>query len=344
MTRPFETRRGHPRSWLLPLLAAAIIAVGGCGQQDASTAQGKSGQTVAQVDGQDITVHQLNYRLRNVVGTQQGVDERAAADAAARHLVDRELLVRRAMASKRDREPNVMVAIEETRKDILAAAYLEGVAAAVATPTDSELLDYYDKHPLKYAQRKLYLVRQILTDDSVTRADVEEFAKQSPTAEMLAAWLQSRGSKFLVTVHTWSVDQLPDPLAERLRNLRKGHAIMVAAQGGLSINYLVDVRDAPQTFEQAKEAIAKTLLDERRRALQDAEIGRLRSEATIAWFGDFKDRQAAGAQANNGAATTDAAQPSSATPDSPPETPAAAASDQDDADTESLDEGIKGLR
>lgn len=344
MTSLTPTRRVLSRSRLLLLwLVAATVAIGGCGERQAAPADAKSGQTIAQVDGQDITVHQLNYRLRNVAGNQTGVDEKAATDAAARTLVDRELLVKRAMASKRDREPNVMVAIEETRKDILAAAYLEGVAAGAAPPTDAELLNYYDKHPLKYAKRKLYLVRQILTDNSVTRAEVEEFAKQSPTAEMLAAWLQSRGSKFMVTVHTWSVDQLPDTLAERLQNLRKGHAIMIAAQGGLSINYLVDVRDGPQTFEQAKDAIAKTLLAERRRALQDAEIERLRKEATITWFGEFKERQAAKPAATETPAGPDAANTPAATADTAPAEPAADQPKQDDANAKSLDEGIKGL-
>lgn len=338
MTKHLPTRRQVMQRCLLPWLVVTTITLAGCGEQDTSAAQDKSGQTIAQVDGQDLTVHQLNYRLRNVLGGQQGVDERAATDAAARYLVDRELLVKRAMAAKRDREPNVMVAIEETRKDILAAAYLEGVAAGAATPTDTELLDYYDKHPLKYAQRKLYLVRQILTDNSVTRGDVETFAKQSPTAEQLAAWLQSRGSKFLVTVHTWAVDQLPDTLGQRLQNLRKGHAIMVAAADGLSINYLVDVRDAPQTFEQAKETIAKTLLGERRKALQDAEIARLRNEATITWFGDFKDRQAAQAPA------TDAAQPAAPPTDAEPAKAAAERAKEADVNDDGLSEGIKGLR
>ncbi len=342
MTTP--PRRGYLRSWLPPLLVLTVVLTGGCDKQDAQTTEIRNGQTVAQVDGQDITVHQLNYRLRNVLGGQQGVDEQAATDAAARHLVDRELLVKRAMAAKRDREPNVMVAIEETRKDILAAAYLEGIADGAAPPTDTELLDYYDKHPLKYAQRKLYLVRQILTDNSVTRGDVETFAKQSPTAEQLAAWLQSRGTKFLVTVHTWAVDQLPDTLGQRLQTLRKGHAIMVAAADGLSINYLVDVRDAPQTFEQAKEAIAKTLLDERRRALQEAEIERLRKEAAITWYGEFRERQTATAPAAETPAAPDATQAPAATSDAAPTEPAADPPNEDDASSKSLDEGIKGLR
>jgi EpsD family peptidyl-prolyl cis-trans isomerase len=340
MTSPRSTRRMHMRFWPLAWLAAAAIALGGCDTQETGAAADKSGQTVAQVDGQDITVHQLNYRLRNVLGGQTEVDERAATDAAARHLVERELLVKRAIATKHDREPPVMVAIEETRKDILAAAYLESIAAGAAAPTDKELVDYYDAHPLKYSQRKVYLVRQILTDNSVSRADVEAFGKQSPTAETLAAWLQSRGTKFLVTVHTWSVDQLPDALAERLQNLRKGHAIMIAAADGLSINYLVDVRDAPQTFEQAREAIAQTLLEERRKALREGEIDRLRDEATIAWFGEFKDRQSKPAPA--GDAVQPSAQPGATAP-VPTPTPAEEVKSSQ-ANDKSLDEGIKGLR
>lgn len=310
-------------NWLSATLVASALIVGGC-KAPAGGAAADNGQTVAQVNGQDVTIHQLNYRLRNMLASQPGADQKAATDAIAKQLVDRELLVARALASKRDREPAVMLAIEETRKDILAAAYLENIAAAAAVPTDADLHQYYDQNPLKYAQRKVYLVRQILTDNSVTREQVEEVAKQSPTAEELVAWLHKRDTKIMVTVHTWSLDQLPDALAERVQKLQKGQAIMVAAPGGLSINYLVDVRDAPQTFDQAKDAIAKTLLATRRTALQDAELKRLRTEATIAWHGEFKTR--------------DAAQ----TPATPP-APAASESTQK-ADDKSLSEGIKGLR
>jgi EpsD family peptidyl-prolyl cis-trans isomerase len=296
--------------------------LGGCSGRGTNTAE-HDGQTIAQVDGQDITVHQLNYRLRSTAGTQPAGNERAAADAAARQLVDRELLVSRAIAAKRDRDSTVMLAMEETRRDILAAAYLDSVAAAAATPTAAELQDYYDKNPRKYAQRKVYLVRQILTDNSVTREQVEEVAKLSPTAEELVAWLHQRNAKILVTINTWSLDQLPDSLAERVQNLSKGHAIMMAAPMGLSINYLVDVRDAPETFEQAKDAIAKTLLEQRRKSLQEAELARLRSAATIAWHGEFKDRPAA--------------QPAAAAPAAPIDI-------DKPADDKSLDAGIKGLR
>jgi EpsD family peptidyl-prolyl cis-trans isomerase len=302
--------------------ALLIGALGGCSGRGTNT-EAHDGQTIAEVNGQDITIHQLNYRLRGMLSGQPPADQPAAADAAARQLVDRELLVSRAIAAKRDRDPSVMLAIEETRRDILAAAYLEGVAAAAATPTAAELQDYYDKNPLKYAQRKVYLVRQILTDNSVTREQVEEVAKQAPTAEELVAWLHQRDAKILVTINTWSLDQLPNSLAERVQNLSKGHAIMMAAPMGLSINYLVDVRDAPETFDQAKDAIAKTLLDQRRKSLQDAELARLRSEATITWHGEFKDRGAAKPAAER----------------APPAAPA-----DKPTDDKGLDAGIKGLR
>lgn len=322
------TTAHHPhihasRHWLPATLVAAALILGGC-EAPTGGAAADNGQTVAQVNGQDVTIHQLNYRLRNMLAAQPGIDQKAATDAIAKQLVDRELLVARALASKRDRDPAVMIAIEETRKDILAAAYLENIAAAAAAPTDAELHQYYDQNPLKYAQRKAYLVRQILTDKSVTREQVEEVAKQSPTAEQLVAWLQKRDAKVMVTVHTWSLDQLPDALAERVQKLQKGQAIMVAAPEGLSINYLLDVRDAPQTFDQAKDAIANTLLAQRRSALQDAELKRLRSEATIAWQGEFKTR--------DGVQTPPA-----------PTSPASSESTQT-ADDKSLSEGIKGLR
>lgn len=336
MTTHLPTRRAPTHRCLLPLLALAALTLAGCGAADNDESSTESSQAIAQVDGQDVTVHQLNYRLRNAFGAQQKPDEaavRQATDAAARQLVDRALLVERAIATKRDRDPAVMLAIEETRQDILATAYMENIAAAAPAPTDGELLEYYNAHPAKYAKGRLYLVRQIVTDGSVSRADIEKVAQQSPTAEELVAWLHKRGTKVLVTIHSWSPDQMPDPLARRLETLEKGNAIMIAAGQGLAINYLIDVKDAPQTFEQAKASIARTLQEQRRRELIEAEMERLRAEADIAWLGEFRDRMEGQAEAADAEPGEEAGEEAKA--------PAADGADERKS---IIDEGIKGLR
>lgn len=301
------------------LSAALAIGLAGCGN-NGDAARG-AGQSVAQVDGQDVTVHQLNYRLRNLQAPA-GADQQAATRAAADQLVDRELLVKRALARKLDRDPAVMLAVEEMRRDILATAYLESIAAAAATPTDSELHAAYDASPGKYAQRKLFLVRQVQIDNSVTRADIEAFdkAEGKVTAKALVTWLQQRGARFTVTINTWPADQLPDDLTAKLEKLPKGNAIMIAAPNGLAVNFLVDVLDAPQTFEQAREGIAKTLLDKRQLELKETELAHLRSAATITWLGDF---------ARDKPAPADTAKPSTA---------------DGKGDDKTFTEGIKGLR
>ena len=273
--------------------AATLLGLAGCGANNYQ-ARG-AGQTVAQVDNNVVTVHQLNYRLRTVRDAPAGVERTRQIKTAAEQLVDRELLAKRALAIKLDRDPAVLLALEETRRDILATAYLQTIAEAAATPTATELLAYYNAHTDRYAKRKLFQVRQVHAGNSVTRADLEAFGKEhrDTTAKALVKWLRQRGARFSITLQSWPADQLPPALAEQLDTLSSGHAIVITTPSGCSVNYLVDVVDAPENFEQARPTIAATLLDQRRQALKDAELARLRAAAAITWQGEFKNQKPA---------------------------------------------------
>ena len=291
MVKGIEVRRRRAFAILRAAGAAALLGLAGCG---ANNYQARSTeQTVAQVDNDVVTMHQLNYRLRNVGGEPAGVERQAQIHATAQQLVDRLLLVRRARAIKLDRDPAVMLALEETRRDILATAYLETIAAAATTPTTADLLAHYNANPGRHAKRKLFQVRQVHAGNSVTRADLEAFGREhgDATAETLVQWLQQRGARSRVTLQNWPADQLPPALAEQLDTLSKGGAIVIAAPAGCSVNFLVDVLESPQSFEQARRTIASTLLDQRRQALKEAEMARLRAAATITWHGEFENQQ-----------------------------------------------------
>lgn len=310
----------------LIVTGALIAGLSACGGGQDETAD-KAGQAVATVNGEDLTVHQLNYLLARLPGAAQAPDAAALKRQAADQLVIRQLLIERARAQKMDRDPAVMLALEESRQQLLAQAYLERTMAQATPPTDDEVRRYFDENPLKYAQRKLFLMRQVATDNTVPREEIDAYGKGDVTAESLVKWLQERGAKVRVSIRTLASEQVPAPILERLQNLKPGQAIMVGSPTETTVSFLVEARDAPITLEQAKDPIREQLLGERRKAVADQEVKHLREQANIVWLGEFAEQPPEPAPAATGAA--DAAAPEAADQGAP-----------DDG----VEAGLKGLR
>lgn len=321
---------------LLKRLAVVGALIGGltaCGSgQDETADKAKAGQAVATVNGGDVTVHQLNYLLARLPAAAKAADPAVLKRQVADQLVNRALLLERARAQKLDRDPAVMLALEEGRQQLLAQAYLERAMAQVVAPTDDEIRKYYDERPLKYAKRKLFLMRQVATDNTVPREELEAYGKGDVTADDLVKWLQERGAKVQVAARSMAAEQVPDQVLERLQTMERGQAIMIGSATDAVVSFLVDVRDAPLTLDQAKEPIGQLLLAERRQALAEQEIKHLREAAQITWLGEFADQPPT---------PTDGAVP----PAPSQETPSAPGTDAEaEPDDDGIGQGLKGLR
>src|SRR5688572_21810808 len=103
------------------LLLLMVLVPAGC---ERAAADRPATQLVAKVNGTEISVHQLRV---GGAGTNP-----ASAAQALEKVIDRELLVQKALAAKLDRDPQVQQSIENARRQLLAQAYLERTASAGA--------------------------------------------------------------------------------------------------------------------------------------------------------------------------------------------------------------------
>lgn len=153
-------------SFVRPYAGALIIALvlAGCGDKDEKTAT----QVAAQVNGEEITVHQINFamqRMSNVAPEQA----KETSIQVLKGLVDKQLLVQQALEDKLDRDPQVAQALEEGRRQLLANAYVERLTANAAKPTDTEIQNYYDKNPALFSQRRIYKLQELVIRPQRTR-------------------------------------------------------------------------------------------------------------------------------------------------------------------------------
>jgi EpsD family peptidyl-prolyl cis-trans isomerase len=138
------------------LLLCAMTLVG-CGRKE----QASKGQVVAHIGDQVITTSELDNELRlaNVPAEQQ--KDAAVIRQVLSELVLRKYLVDRALNSKFDREPSVLLDILRSRDQVLAAAAASRAVAAQPT-TGADLDRYIDEHPSKFANRRMITVDEIV--------------------------------------------------------------------------------------------------------------------------------------------------------------------------------------
>ncbi|HZO03308.1 MAG TPA: EpsD family peptidyl-prolyl cis-trans isomerase [Burkholderiales bacterium] len=257
---------------LLALLLAAPTAA--CEKVAAE----RPAQLVAKVNGTEISIHQLRTGASGAVAQ------------ALERVIDRELLVQRALAEKLDRDPQVLQAIETSRRQILAQAYLErSVSAAAAGSSRDEVGAFYAENPALFAERRLYRVRELVVSAPAELVDVlRAEAARSRDLDELAAWLRSRSAKFSIDTLTQPAEQLPLAYLPQLARMKPGEIALFAAPPGASVIQLVHAEHAPLTEAQAAPLIEQFLAGRKRLETAAAEVKRLREVATIEYLGEFK--------------------------------------------------------
>jgi EpsD family peptidyl-prolyl cis-trans isomerase len=277
---------------LRPLTMATLalaLSLSACHRKEGAS------QTAAKVNKEEITVHQINYVLRHQPGLRsEQVD--AASQQVLQRLINEELAVQKAEDLKLDRDPAVEEQLQATKREILARAYMQRVAAAAAKPTADEARKFYEAHPAQYKERRVYDLHEILlqaTPEQITALRPQLDASKTPTD--FTAYLSAQGIKFADSEAIRSSDQLPPAAAESLAKMNPGDSAISTGAKGARVIFVSSVRSEPVSFEQAQGRIEQQLMAQRQRELVAQDLKGLRAAAKIEYVGKYAEHAASAA-------------------------------------------------
>ena len=263
---------------LLGFLALALLAAVPAGCQRAEANRGP--QVAAKVNGAEILVHQLK---------SSGGGESLAQ--ALEKIIDRELLVQKALEAGLERDPLVAQSIDGARRQLLAQAWVERSAAAAAKATLEEIRAFYAENEALFAQRRIYHLQELAVSAPAEMVDVlRAEAAAAKNLDDVAAWLSSRNAKFTAVRLTQPAEQLPLRYLPQLARMGPGDIAVFASPPGAAVVQLVHAEDAPLSEQQARPLIEQFLAGRKRLEAAAAEVRRLRESARIEYVGDFKAR------------------------------------------------------
>ena len=251
-------------------------------------------QSAARVDGTEITVHQINYRLQRERGLRPDQQD-AASHRILEQLIDEQLFVDRAEKVKMDKEAGAQQALDAARREMLARAYMDQVGLSVAVPTEAAIHTYFDANDALFTHRRVYTLQEYLArlpEDKIPA--LRALVAGGKTPADVEAWLKAQGVQYRAQETTQPAERIPLTSLQALANLQDGHGLVASAGNQVHVTYVTTSTQAPVTFDKAKPAIGQFLLVEARRKVMESNVAALKTSAKIEYAPQYAALAASG--------------------------------------------------
>jgi EpsD family peptidyl-prolyl cis-trans isomerase len=241
---------------MVPLLA---LVASGC--DSGSAPKAPTGQVVATVAGQEITVRQLQAELSRAVAVPPA-QQKEQRRAALNFIVERTVLADEARKEGIDKDPEFILLNQRAADTLLVQQLQAKIAAGVPAPTAEEATRFQNDNPNMFAERKIFDVEQIRMN---VPSDRSVLAKLQPlkTLDEVANLLTE--NKIAFQRGTASIDAIAQTpkLVNAIMALPPQEVFVFPAGNQILVNQIRGTRVQPFTGEAADKYALNVLKLER---------------------------------------------------------------------------------
>lgn len=215
------------------------------------------GQTIAVVNGDEITVPDLNFAL-DQAKIPQGTDKDAARSQVLQQLVDRRLLAQQAQKEGIDKTPEYLNRVRRADEDLLISMLADRRLKTAQLPSDSEIQSYISTHPEVFANREVWSLDQLVFP-TPTNAKVKADIQGAHSIDQLATVLQNDKVSFTRQKNKLDTAAIPPEMFGKLNALPTGEPFAVS-NGSQMVASAVSAKEPhPLTGDAAKPVAADAI-------------------------------------------------------------------------------------
>lgn len=259
---------------LLLLLIACLLS---CSRE--STSQ----QVLARVNGDVITVSQLQAELDKTKGgsLSQSIEFKKKV---LQSLIDRQLFVQEAFKLSLERAPEVVRAIESTKAQIYAQAYLSRKIATLDPASSEEIDQFVHAHPEMFEHRKIINMRDVIFVNSPASLDMPTVEKEVLNLNDLQALLEKKAISYRVSSSQFSTDRLPQSILEKIQNLKTGDLLFLHNDNSVIVKSIESFVEQPIISSKAHDIAAQLLNQKQQQQFIMQEVSRLKGLSKVEVF------------------------------------------------------------
>jgi peptidyl-prolyl cis-trans isomerase C len=257
-----------------PVVAAVVLGIllSGCQRK-------AEGQTVAVVNGQEITLPELNFALSQSK-VPETADKTAVRSQLLQQLVDRELLVEQARSEGIDKSPEFLNRQRQSEEQLLITMLAARRLNTAQLPSDREAEAYIASHPGVFANREIWNLDQV---QYVTPKDPGIIAEIQKThgIDQIVAVLQRHNIESRRQKNRLDTAIVPPELYSKLSSLPQGEPFVVPVGDRSVASAIVNREPNPLTGDQAKPAAVALMRKQQTAKSLEGLLKSLRSSAKI---------------------------------------------------------------
>jgi len=270
--------------WGLGVRSTILIGVGLALALSACNKKAE-GQTVAIVNGEEITAAELNAELTGA-NTPVGADKNAMRSRVLQAMIDRRLLAQQAKTDGVDKTPEFLNRQRKLTEDLLISMLAARQIDTAQLPSDQEIQKFEASRPQMFANREQWNLEQLrfqMPTDPAVKAKLD----QSKTLDDIAAALTGAGVTFVRQKNRLDTAIIPPSLYGQLATAA-GTEPFIIPVGNIGVASMVVSREAaPITGEQAKSVAVATMRREQAAKLMQNRLKTVRQSAKIEYKQGF---------------------------------------------------------
>ena len=263
-------------------IAIGMIMLSACGHK-------AEGQTVAVVNGQEITLSELNFEL-GLANVPPGADKEAVRTQVLQSLIDRRLLADQAKKDGVETTPDFVNRKRRGEEDLLIAMMSAKRLNTVAVPTARETDAYIASHPAMFANHQLWDLVQVQYQAPSNPAVQAEIDKTRNFAELLAV-LQKNGVQINQQKNRLDTAVIPPELFQKISVLPAGEPFIVKVGDRAIASVIAAREDKPIVGDQARPIAADALRKEQGAKDMANRVSGLRKAAKIEYQKGFAPKK-----------------------------------------------------
>ena len=243
-------------------------------------------QIAVRVNKGEISVHQVQAVLQRQPRPPDASE--SAASRVLEVLIDQELAAQAARDQGLEVDPGVIQQLQASRREVLARAYHDRIAAKASLPSSDEIDRYLESQPALFAQRRLYLLQESAVEVSSAQLPaLQEAVQRVQSVEELAKVLQGAGLRHSARQFAQAAEDLPLLLLDPLSKASVGQSVLFPQPGGARIFTVLLAHKAPVDRRTATDAIRNYLTADRKRQLVVLAMKSLCEGAELRYEGAF---------------------------------------------------------